>query len=70
MENLDEKGEEGEDTPGGALCWGEYRKHTECRHCTLRERCRRFQAAVERGTSLRYRGKYKGRGKEKRRDKY
>lgn len=52
-----------------SFCFGEYGEHKECLTCKLRENCKKFTAA-EREVSIRYSGKYTGRGKEKRKEKY
>lgn len=59
----DEYGEE------GMPCFGEYNQWPECPNCILREKCKKFTEA-EKQVSLRHKGKYSGRGKEKRRDRY
>lgn len=58
-----------EDLENEKSCFGEFNKHEECANCFLREKCKRFTNA-ERQVSIRYKGKYKGRGKERRKDKY
>jgi len=50
-------------------CFGEYSSTSKCLNCSLRYRCKRFTEA-ERVVAIRYKGKYKGRGKERKRDKY
>lgn len=50
-------------------CFGEYGRTPYCKDCPVAKRCKRFTDA-EKEVSLRYGGKYKGRGKEKRRDRY
>lgn len=53
----------------GIVCFGEYDQWPECAECILRKRCKKFTEA-ERQVSIRYKGKYTGRGKEKRRERY
>lgn len=50
-------------------CFGEYGKHQFCPRCNLRERCQKFTNA-ERQISIRHKGKYTGRGKERKRERY
>ncbi len=50
-------------------CFGEYGRHPQCKECGIKRRCQRFTKA-EKNISIRYKGKYTGRGKEKRRDRY
>ena len=50
-------------------CFGEYGNHLFCKQCTLQLRCKKF-TSLEREVTLRYKGKYTGRGKESKRDRY
>lgn len=51
------------------VCFGEYGQFEYCHECYLRDRCKKFTEA-ERNVAIRYQGKYTGKGKEKRKDKY
>jgi len=51
------------------ICFGEYGEYEECSSCHLKEACEKFTKA-EKEVSIRYQGKYTGKGKEKRKDKY
>lgn len=50
-------------------CFGEYGERVECLTCYLRKKCKRFTQA-ERAVTIRYKGKYSFRGKERRKDRY
>jgi len=58
--------EEIEDT---VECFGNYGVYSRCEKCRFRQVCKRF-TFNEKETSIRNGGKYKGRGKERRRPKY
>lgn len=51
------------------LCFGEYGLFENCKTCRFREACKKFTSA-EREVTLRYQGKYKGRGKLREKDRY
>jgi len=51
------------------VCFGEHGLHELCNECPLRRRCQRFTAA-EKQVSIRHKGKYTGKGKERRRERY
>lgn len=50
-------------------CFGEYGQHESCPTCHLKEPCKKFTKAEEEVT-LRHKGKYGFKGKEKKKDKY
>ena len=51
-------------------CFGEYGRHWRCKDCKLRLACEQFTKEQEKSLYLRYKGKYKGRGKYRRKDRY
>lgn len=55
--------------PDVATCFGEYGKRPHCSSCWLRKKCKKFTEA-EKEVTLKHKGKYGFRGKERRRDKY
>lgn len=50
-------------------CFGEYGEYEECQLCDLKEVCKKFKER-EKNISIRYKSKYTGKGKEKRRDRF
>jgi len=50
-------------------CFGEYGKYKRCENCSLREQCERITRELQEGLYYRYKGKYKGRGKYRKRDR-
>ena len=52
------------------VCFGEYGRHWRCKNCRLRLACEQFTKEQEKNLYLRYKGKYKGRGKFRRKDRY
>jgi len=51
------------------FCFGEYGKFEKCEMCKLREQCKEVTTDLQEGLYYRYKGKYKGRGKRRKRDK-
>jgi len=51
-------------------CFGEYGRHWRCKDCKLRLACEQFTKEQEKSLYFRYKGKYKGRGKYRRKDRY
>lgn len=50
-------------------CFGEFGKYSECTSCPFKRQCKRFTES-EKTQSIRITGKYKARGKEKKKDRY
>ena len=50
-------------------CFGEHGRYDFCDTCLLKAKCKRF-TNVEHQVSIRHKGKYSSRGKEKGRDRY
>jgi len=70
LEMEGEKESEGNRKESSYFCFGEYGNSERCKTCKLRLACKQFTQEMKESLYYRYKSKYRGRGKFRRRDKY